>query len=252
MNPTPMQVLAHRMTDKLIETAPQAAADVLAPLATHEILLLVKGLKAQRLIALFNCMANAKGAAVLRRLPLKQAAYVLARLEVPQATNLWKEFATPYRESLKENLSPAFVKLLQSAGTFAPQSVGKMMQTDVVSVHTEQKVAELVAKLKNLPRTKLPDVCVVTGKNDDFKGIIRTVELAFFNPAAVCGSVMHKDVTPLHPQQDVPAARAAFAQAQLTVLPVVDEANLVLGVLEKSAAFTAPAPKTSWWHKLKG
>ena len=111
----PMYVLAGRLIDKFIEAAPQAAAEALAPLAPHEILLLVKGLKAQRLIALFNHLANAKGAAVFRRLPFKQGAYVLSRLEVPQAAKLWKEFATPYQESLGEYLAPGFVKLLQVA-----------------------------------------------------------------------------------------------------------------------------------------
>lgn len=252
MNTNPMQVLALRMTQKLIEVAPQAAADALAPLATHEILLLVKGLKAQHLIALFNQMPAAKGAAVIRRLPLKQAAYVLARLGVPQAAKLWKEFATPYQESLKENLSPAFVKLLLAAGGFGPESVGKVLGTDFVTVKTDQKVLELVARLKNLPRTKVPLVCFITGKNDELKGIIRTVELAFFNPQAVCGSVMDKNFRSLKPQDTLETARKLFTQVKLELLPVVAENNLLLGVLEKSAAFTAPVPKTSWWQKMKG
>lgn len=247
-----MYVLAGRLTDKFIEAAPQAAADVLAPLAPHEILLLVKGLKAQRLIALFNHLATPKGAAVFRRLPFKQGAYVLSRLEVSNAAKLWKEFATPYRESLKEYLAPGFVKLLLAANGFGPDSVGQFLQTDFVAVKTENKVAELIARLKNLPRTKIPPLCFVTGKNDDLKGNIRTVELVFFNPQAVCGSVMNKEFVCLKPQDSLTAAHAAFKNAQTDLLPVVDENNLLLGVLEKQAVFSTPAAKKSWWAKLKG
>ncbi len=238
-----MRNLAAVMTEKFIAAAPQAAAQALAVLATHEVLLLVGGLKAQSLVAVLNPMEAPKAAAVLRRLPLKQACYVLTHLDVPQAGKLWKEFATPYQERLKSVLSPAFVQLLQAAGGFGPGRVGLSMQTDFVAVRTENKVAELVARLKNLPRKKLPLVCFVTGKNDELKGTIATAELAFFNPQAVCGSVMSKTARALKPQDELAAAQTVFAQEETTLLPVVNEEGILIGVLDKMAALTAaPAP----------
>lgn len=246
-----MRNLAAIMTEKFIAAAPQAAAQALAVLATHEVILLVGGLKAQSLVAVLNPMEPAKAAAVLRRLPLKQACYVLTHLDVPQAGKLWKEFATPYQERLKSVLSPAFVGLVQAAGGFGPGRVGLSMQTDFVAVRTENKVAELVARLKNLPRKKLPSVCFVTGKNDEFKGVIPTAELVFFNPQAVCGSVMNKTARTLKVQDELTAAKAVFAQEETSLLPVVNEDGQLVGALEKEATWVAaPAPKT-WWEKLK-
>ena len=251
MNNNPMRNVATIMTEKFIAAAPQAAAQALAVLATHEVILLVGGLKAQSLVAVLNPMEPAKAAAVLRRLPLKQACYVLTHLDVPQAGKLWKEFATPYQERLKSVLSPAFVGLVQAASGFGPGRVGHAMQTDFVAVRTENKVAELVARLKNLPRKKLPLACFVTGKNDEFKGVIPTAELVFFNPQAVCGSVMNKTARALKPQDELAAAQAVFAQEETTLLPVVNDDGQLVGILEKEAALTAaPAPK-SWWAKLK-
>ncbi len=248
-----MHVLATRMTEKFIAAAPQEAAAALSVLAVHEILLLLANQKAQCLIAVLNLMEPAKAAAVLRRLPLKQAAYVLARLRVPQAAKLWKELATPYQERLKTELSPAFVALVQAASGFEPGSVGQRMGTDITAVHTENKVAELVARLKNLPRKKLPLICFVTGKNGEFKGVIRTAELVFFNPAAVCGSVMDKSVRTLKPQDLLTAAAAAFTAEQTGTLPVVNDENILIGALEKASALAVPpADKKSWWEKLKG
>ena len=251
MNNTPVRNLAAMMTEKFIAAAPQAAAGALAVLATHEVILLVGGLKAQSLVAVLNPMEPAKAAAVLRRLPLKQACYVLTHLDVPQAGKLWKEFATPYQERLKSVLSPAFVQLVQAAGGFGPGRVGYAMQTDFVAVRTENKVAELVARLKNLPRKKLPLVCFVTGKNDEFKGVISTAELVFFNPQAVAGSVMNKTARTLKVQDELTAAQAVFAQEETLLLPVVNDEGVLIGVLDKMTALTAaPAPKT-WWEKLK-
>ncbi len=250
MNNNSLQVLASLMTDKFIAAAPQAAAQALAALATHEVILLVGNLKAQSLVAVLNPMDPAKAAAVLRRLPLKQASYVLTRLAVPQAAKLWKEFATPYQERLKSVLEPAFVQLLQSASGFDVQSVGNWMRTDFVTVRTENKVAELVSRLKNMPRKKLPSVCYVVDKNGALKGAIPTAELAFFNPQAVCGSVMTH--TPaLQPQMLLASAGPVFTQEATALLPVVNEQNVLLGVLDRLTVVTSVPAKKTWWEKLK-
>ncbi len=247
-----MRNLAAMMTEKFIAAAPQAAAQALAVLATHEVLLLVGGLKARSLVAVLNPMDPPKAAAVLRRLPLKQACYVLTHLDVLQAAKLWKEFATPYQERLKSVLSPAFVQLLQTAGGFGPGRVGLSMQTDFVAVRTENKVEELIGRLKNLPRQKLPLVCFVTGKNDEFKGIISTMELAFFNPQAVCGSVMSKTTRVLKPQDELVAAQVLFAEEETSLLPVVNDEGILIGALDKTAVLTAAPAKKTLWDKLKG
>lgn len=247
-----MHNLAAVMTEKFIAAAPQAAAQALAVLATHEVLLLVGGLKAQSLVAVLNPMDAPKAAAVLRRLPLKQACYVLTHLDVPQAAKLWKEFATPYQARLKSVLPAAFVQLVQAASGFEPGSVGNVMCTDFVAVRTETKVAELVGRLKNLPRKKLPLVCFVTGRNDELKGVIATAELAFFNPQAVCGSVMRKNARALKPQDSLAAAQALFNEEETAALPVVNEDGILIGALDKMAVLTAAPAKKTLWDKLKG
>ncbi len=251
MNKHPLQALASLMTDKFIAADPKAAAAALALLATHEVLLLVGSLKAQSLVRVINPMDPPKAAAVLRRLPFKQASYVLAHLDVPQAAKLWKEFAAPYQERLKEVLPPSFVGLLTQARGFAPGSVGSKMTTDLLCVRTEQKVADLIARLQTLPRAKLPKLCFVTGKNEELKGIIRTVEIMFLNPAAVCGSVMNKPVHVLHPQMDLATARSIFVQAETEVLPVLDEEGRLIGALAKEATAGGQAASKRWWKRLK-
>lgn len=244
-----MHTLASVITEKFIAADPQGAAAALAGLATHEVILLIGGLKAQSVVAVLNPMDPPKAAAVLRRLPLKQASYVLTRLEVPQAAKLWKEFATPYQARLASVLEPAFVNLVKAASGFAPDTVGHVMCTDFVAVRTETKVNELVGRLKNLPRTKLPCLCFVTAKDGTLKGILRTAELAFFNPQAVCGSVMNK-MRAVHPQDSLSTVRPIFVQEETSCLPVTDEAGILLGQLDKEIVLVSAPPKKTLWEKL--
>ena len=248
MNNNPMHALAILMTEKFITAEPKAAATALASLATHEVILLIGGLKAQTLVAALNPMDPPKAAAVLRRLPLKQACYVLAHLEGTQAAKLWKEFATPYQERLKSVLEPAFVELLQEASGFEPGSVGHVMQTDFVAVRTETKVGELINRLKNLPRKKLPLMCLVTDKSGELKGIIRTAELAFFNQQSLCGSVMSQTRSVL-PDMSMSVVMPVFQTEETDILPVTNQEHVLLGIIERSSLPTQ-TPKKSFWKKL--
>lgn len=242
-----MQHLASLMTERFIAADAAAAAKALEMLATHEIILLLRPLKAHVVIPCFNVMDPAKAAAVLRRLPLKQTSYLLAHLEVVQAARLWKEFSAPYQERLRGELDTPFVQLLTDCGAWAQGRVGRLMQTDFVSVRTDAKVGELVEKLKTLPRKKLPAVCFVTAKDGSLKGSILAAELAFYPKDAVCGSVM-TDTPFLHVTDTFQTAREQFSRTQTALLAVVNEQHILMGFVESTAL---PAEEKSLWNFLK-
>lgn len=246
---SPMHALAGAITEKFIEAAPQAAARALSAMATHEALLLLSPLKAQLVVACLDPMDPAKAAAILRRLPLRQASYVLARLAVPQAARLMKEFSAPYRERISGALEPAFVKLLADALAYAPGSVGARMRTDFIAVRTETKLSQLVERLKNLPRKKLPSVCWVTDKDGVLKGLIRSAELAFYAPQSAAGSVM-SDAVCVTPAQTLESVRKTFELQGAEQLAVVNEKNVLVGVLPQAALPNAAEEKKSFWRKL--
>lgn len=229
---TPAETLAHLITEKFITAAPQAAARALESLATHETLILISPLKAQTLITCFNHMDPCKAAAVLRRLPARQGAYVFSRLDVVQAARMMKEFSQPYREKLSSALKPEFVALLSQVLAYPAGSVGALMSTDFVALKTDAKVADAVERLKTLPRKKLPAVCFVTAKDGQLKGVIRTAEMLFYSHTSALGSVMSADFASLAPQDSLQHAALLFKQTQSPLLPVLDADGKILGVLD--------------------
>lgn len=228
---TTAQTLAHLITEKFITAAPEAAAKALASLATHEALILLSPLKAQTLIACFNKMDPCKAAAILRRLPARQGAYVFSRLEVVQAARMMKEFSGPYREKLSAALKPEFVTLLNQVLAYPAGSVGAAMSTDFVSLKTEAKVSDAVERLKTLPRKKLPALCFITAKDGQLKGVIATAELLFYPAGSALGSVMNTQFDALFPQDSAHKAQLLFQKTQSFLLPVVDKDGKMLGVL---------------------
>lgn len=218
------------VTERFITATPSAAAKALDGLATHEAVLLLKPLKAEQLIACFNEMNVVKASAILRRLPSRQAAHILSRLSLPQAVGIYQAFSLPQREKMKTLLPAAWLAQLEQGHSFAEGSVGALMSRDFVTFRTETKVAEVIEKLKTMPRKKLPLACLITaGKEGKFKGIIRTAEMAFFSSNSLVGSVM-AEVPTLSTDASAKEAEQLLEQGQC-VVPVIDETGVPLGVL---------------------
>ncbi len=229
------------MTEKFISAAPKAAAEALASLATHEAVLLLKPLKAQYMVACLEPMDCQKAAAILRRLPSRQAAHVLSRLDLRQAARIFAAFSVPQREKMKTLLSASLQQALEKASQWPQGSAGSVMKTDFLAFKTEAKLAEIIEKLKTLPRQKLPAACLVVTREGKLKGFIRTAELSFYAPVSTAGSVMSQA------QYTAPAASVQRLQAiwetGQPLVPVTDEAGVVLGVITPEQAVSVAKPK---------
>ncbi len=246
MNNTSNTNLNSWITEKFISAAPVAAAKALGGLATHEAVLLLKPLKAEFVILCLNPMDAAKAAAILRRLPARQAAHVLSRLDVKKAAEIFAAFSVPQREKMKTLLPKHFVQMLEKSCAWKEGSAGALMSTDFLAFRTENKLSEMVEKLKTLPRKKLPLVCFVTDKNGKLKGFIRSAELAFYAPVSTVGSVM-SEAQALLPEQEASQATKITQQGQPAV-PVVDKEGVLLGVLNPLSNISpVPAKKRFGW-----
>ena len=231
--------LTFLITEKFISAAPVAAAKVLSGLATHEAILLLKPLKAETLISCLNPMDSDKAAAILRRLPSRQAAHVLARLDITQAGNIYKAFSVPQREKMKTLLSASLIKTLEGNTDWPADSAGACMNRDFVVFKTENKIAELVEKLKNLPRKKLPVAClIVAGKDGKLKGILRSAELCLLNVNSLAGSVM-SEVKIATVQTKSEVVQELLQQGQ-PLVPVIDNEGVPLGVISWAELHHAP------------
>ena len=140
--------------------------------------------------------------------------------------------------------------LLKGALAFAPNSVGARMSTDFVSVKTDAKAADVIERLKNMPRKKLPPVCFVTAKDGQLKGAVRVAELLFYPADSAVGSLMSADYAVLTPGEGEPSALQKFKACQWPLLPVVDGQNKLLGVLSPKLAADVQSPKKHWLKRL--
>lgn len=229
------------LAEKFIAAAPAAAAAALNTLATHEALQILKPLKADTLTRCLSHMQTAPAAAVLRRLPSRQAAHVLGKMELKAAAPIYGALSVPQREKMKTLLPAALVQALQDSAGWPAGSAGHCMRRDFIVFKTENKLADMIEKLKVLPRKKLPPACLIVAKDGTLKGMIRTAELAFYQANSLAGAVMSPAET-LRPAQ-APAEAAAWWKEGQPLVPVTDEKGVPLGVLGAAELAGADEPK---------
>ncbi len=133
---------------------------------------------------------------------------------------------------VRESLGEIDRTLLQQADTYAPQSVGRLMSVDVVTVRDTQTIAEVLRDLQ--ARSDLPDhldrVFVVDGRNL-LRGALSLQSLVVAQSTMPVAEVMEREPLSFRPTDNAAQAARAFERYDLVSLPVVNDRGKLVGRL---------------------
>ena len=126
--------------------------------------------------------------------------------------------------------------LLQQADAYPPQSVGRLMSLEVVTVRDTRTVAEVLRDLQ--VRAELPDhldrLFVVDGRNL-LRGAVSLQSLVVSSPDTAIDVVMERDPLAFRPTDLAANAARAFERYDLVSLPVVNDRGKLVGRLTVDA-----------------
>ena len=202
---------------------------------------LLCALPAKSIILCFENMQAAKAAPFLRRLPLKQACHILARLETLKAAQIFAALPVPFKARLKTVLDKDLYNTLTTVLAYPKDSAAAFMAQDYLAFKTDTKVRDIVIKLKNLPREKFVSQVFVKDKNAKVAGLIRTQNFAFLDRENLAGSLMQNIEYRLAPEDKIEKAFALFKKGVYQI-PVIDEKKTLLGVLNAADFIKSKTP----------
>ncbi|ACC98110.1 Putative Mg/Co/Ni transporter [Elusimicrobium minutum Pei191] len=228
------------MAEKFIAAAPEQAAKFFETLATHETLQFLSGLKAQHITIVLENMEPAKAAPILRRLPLKQAAHITSSFNINFAARALAALPPHHKSKIENELPKAFAQELKDALSYPKGSAGEIMTSDFTVFKTDSSVESIVKKFKNMPRKKVPMQTYVLDKSGRLAGVIRTIDLVFYQQEAMAGSIMQTDFDKTNPGEKAEQALEILHNSSLTELPVINEKNILIGVITQQ---TKNSPK---------
>lgn len=223
---------AGKLAEKFIQEDPARAAYFLETLPVHEALSLLGAVNAQTIVKCVSHMCAPRAGALLRRMNVKQTALVLSRLNLAHAAQIMNAFPEHYRKKVSPELDKDLTFRLENAALSGPESAAAMARGDYFSFKTDDKIKDILEKLKNVPRKKTPLIIYVTDKQNRLAGWFKTADMLFFAPDASAGSVMLKEPDFILASSSAADARKIFKEKESGEIAVTDEKKTLLGVLD--------------------
>ena len=139
-------------------------------------------------------------------------------------------------QHVRRSLGEVDRTLLQQADEYPPQSVGRLMSLDVVTVRETQTIAEVLRDLQ--ARSELPDhldrLFVVDARNQ-LRGALSLQTLVVMAPDTSVDGIMERDPLAFRPTDPAASAARAFERYDLVSLPVVNDRGKLVGRLTVDA-----------------
>ncbi|MGI6344275.1 MAG: magnesium transporter [Bacillota bacterium] len=213
------------------EELPADLAEAMAALSTEELIELMTSLEPALLAPVLEEMDYAFAAELLLQLPRRRATELIGEMASDDATDLLTELPPEEREEILEALNGQASPIRALLG-YEEDTSGGIMATEFLAVRpewTSEKALEAVRKTAQ--RAETAYYVYVTDEDQRLLGVLSLRELILAAPNALISEIMHEDPLTVRPEDDQEAVAALFRRHHLHALPVVDEGQVMQGVI---------------------
>ncbi len=237
-------------SDKLKELHPADMAEIISDLNRLESEQILENMDVEHVANALEEVEPDFQASLVETMPDEKVADVLEEMAPDEAADLLAELPKERSEDLLELMQKEDADDVRKLMAFPIDAAGGLMTTEYASVRdnmTVRQAIEALRKTANEAET-IFYVYVVDEKNH-LVGVFSLSKLIFADPKAKVTEIMYKRVVStklLDPQPDI--ARA-IAKYDLLAVPVVDDDNVMQGIVTSDDALDKIIP-TAWKKRL--
>ncbi len=154
------------------------------------------------------------------------------QLDTDELADLAPDLPKDVLQELMDSLDALNRERLQSALSYPEDTVGSLMDFDIVTVRenvTIEVALRYLRRLETLPDHT--DKIFVVSRHDVVQGLLPLSSMLVNEPELKIESVMAEDAVLFHPEDDAEEAAKAFERYDLISAPVVDHNNKLVGRL---------------------
>ena len=226
-----------RLLAQINEMHEADAAKFLLTLSFEIRLQIAQDLEDEVLAAVLEELPDDDRVALLQRLEVSRAANVLEEMDPADAADVLSEMSPENAATYLELMEPTDAASLKRLLTYGDYTAGGMMTSSPVILAATATVADALAavRVKEVTPSLAAQVFVVraptetpTGK---FLGVVHTQRLLREPPFTLVSSVLDTEIDAVLPSATLTEVTKRFATYNLVALPVIDEADRLIGAI---------------------
>ena len=160
------------------------------------------------------------------------AGAMLESMAPDDATDLLQELNRIERETLLNELSPVPAQALRELLYYDEESAGGMMTTEFLAVREEMTVGEATEAIRRSAIDEDTQFTFVTDWEGRLRGTLNLRRLLIAGSEESISAICDREVEAIPPELDREEVATEFEKYDFLVLPVVDEDDRLLGVVE--------------------
>ena len=169
---------------------------------------------------------------IIQELPPFKTAELLNELPADDRTSFLEELNSEVVKELIKLLDPDERKITLSLLGYPEGSVGRLMTPDYIAVQIDWTVEEVIQHIREVGKdSETIDVIYVVNDKGEFIDDIRIREIILANPEKIVEDIIDHRFIALNVTEDQEVANQTFKMNNRMALPVVDDKNILLGIV---------------------
>ena len=151
-------------------------------------------------------------------------------LELDEIVDILQNLPEERTEEILSKMSQVDRKRIEMGLTYADNTAGGLLNTDVISVRPNNSIEVVISYLrgqKNLPENT--DKIFVVNNDNEYLGELFISEIIISNPSMLVREVMHTELTALNVNMDDKEVATNFERNNLVSCAVTDDENKLIG-----------------------
>ena len=205
---------------ELINEYPDYADRIIANMAIH------------RAASVFKILDISQQKDIVKELPSAKTAELLNELPADDRTDFLEELPKAAIRDLIKLLDPEERKITLSLLGYPEDSIGRLMTPDYVYVYQQNTVQDAFETIrKHAKNSETIDVIYVINEQGQLMDDIRIRDVILASPDKTMEEIVDGRVVSLNVQDDQEHASQVFKMNNRVALPVVDDNNILLGIV---------------------
>ena len=185
-----------------------------------------------RSLSVFKILEHPTQKRIIKKLPPVKTAELLNEMQPDDRTSFLEDLPNEAVRELIKTLKPEERKITLSLLGYPENSVGRLMTPDYVYVYEYNTVSQVLDRIRSVGKnTETIDVVYVINKNGELLDDLRIREFILAEPSTRVSDMMDGRFIELNVNDDQETANEVFKMNNRVALPVVDDYNVLLGIV---------------------